>query len=208
MLWEAFIKKFLNILKVVSQRSVGRKILGVAGVDLGWWSFVILVSFWSFPSTFLSQPSAFFAFVIQTKSYDNGCRLYCQPYPLLTNQSINIAIKHLVLLICTLTFLSYLALILLIKSDVLKSSVDFVLSKVVMLDEPTSGMDPGARHDTWSLIQSEKVFMNINVPNFDQHPAPPFLVICRILSLLKTSTDYLGNITLRKHRIYYSRCIC
>lgn len=32
----------------------------------------------------------------------------------------------------------------------------FHLHKVVLLDEPSSGMDPGARRAIWDLIQSEK----------------------------------------------------
>lgn len=33
--------------------------------------------------------------------------------------------------------------------------------KIILLDEPTSGMDPEARHDAWSLLQGEKVICSI-----------------------------------------------
>jgi ABC-type multidrug transport system ATPase subunit len=33
-------------------------------------------------------------------------------------------------------------------------------SKIVILDEPSSGMDPQARHSTWSLLQ--KLFIELH----------------------------------------------
>ena len=60
-----------------------------------------------------------------------------------------------------------------------------------MLDEPTSGMDPNARHETWNLLQRVKADRTILLTTHYMEEAD--LLGDRIAILVRGKTECLGT---------------
>lgn len=67
-----------------------------------------------------------------------------------------------------------------------------------MLDEPTSGMDPNARHDTWSLLQSLKSKRTILLTTHYMEEAD--LLGDRIAIMVRGKIECLGTPLFLKNR--------
>ena len=65
-----------------------------------------------------------------------------------------------------------------------------------MLDEPTSGMDPGARHETWSLLLAERKNKTILLVTHFMDEAD--LLGDRYSLLLFSRCDYVGFLLPRR----------
>ncbi len=76
-----------------------------------------------------------------------------------------------------------------------------------MLDEPTSGMDPNARHETWNLLQRVKADRTILLTTHYMEEAD--LLGDRIAILVHGQTECLGTPLFLKNqygRAFYLHC--